>query len=45
MCCVFVASQVPFAKDIYGLILPNFGVGFAIGEHGVDSFSITAAAL
>ncbi|KAF7704739.1 hypothetical protein HF521_021811 [Silurus meridionalis] len=26
---------VPFAKDIYGLILPNFGVGFAIGM--VDS--------
>lgn len=26
--CVF---QVPFARDIYGLILPNFGVGFAIG--------------
>uniref|UniRef100_A0A665TB41 Solute carrier family 18 member 2 n=1 Tax=Echeneis naucrates TaxID=173247 RepID=A0A665TB41_ECHNA len=28
-------SQVPFAGDIYGLILPNFGVGFAIGM--VDS--------
>ncbi|XP_074532693.1 synaptic vesicular amine transporter [Halichoeres trimaculatus] len=26
---------VPFAKDIYGLIIPNFGVGFAIGM--VDS--------
>ncbi|MGH0115921.1 UNVERIFIED_CONTAM: hypothetical protein FKN15_054277 [Acipenser sinensis] len=26
---------VPFAKNIYGLILPNFGVGFAIGM--VDS--------
>ncbi|KAM3912613.1 synaptic vesicular amine transporter [Leptodactylus fuscus] len=26
---------VPFAKDIYGLIAPNFGVGFAIGM--VDS--------
>uniref|UniRef100_A0AAY4BTB3 Major facilitator superfamily (MFS) profile domain-containing protein n=1 Tax=Denticeps clupeoides TaxID=299321 RepID=A0AAY4BTB3_9TELE len=26
---------VPLAKDIYGLILPNFGVGFAIGM--VDS--------
>uniref|UniRef100_A0AAQ5Y021 Major facilitator superfamily (MFS) profile domain-containing protein n=1 Tax=Amphiprion ocellaris TaxID=80972 RepID=A0AAQ5Y021_AMPOC len=26
---------VPFARDIYGLILPNFGVGFAIGM--VDS--------
>uniref|UniRef100_A0A8C4F0X2 Solute carrier family 18 member 2 n=1 Tax=Dicentrarchus labrax TaxID=13489 RepID=A0A8C4F0X2_DICLA len=26
---------VPFATDIYGLILPNFGVGFAIGM--VDS--------
>ncbi|XP_053731211.1 synaptic vesicular amine transporter [Synchiropus splendidus] len=26
---------VPFAKSIYGLILPNFGVGFAIGM--VDS--------
>ncbi|XP_035255487.1 synaptic vesicular amine transporter [Anguilla anguilla] len=26
---------VPFAKDIYGLIVPNFGVGFAIGM--VDS--------
>nr|XP_020455572.1 synaptic vesicular amine transporter [Monopterus albus]XP_020455573.1 synaptic vesicular amine transporter [Monopterus albus]XP_020455574.1 synaptic vesicular amine transporter [Monopterus albus] len=26
---------VPFAGDIYGLILPNFGVGFAIGM--VDS--------
>ncbi|XP_071401380.1 synaptic vesicular amine transporter [Centroberyx affinis] len=26
---------VPFASDIYGLILPNFGVGFAIGM--VDS--------
>ncbi|CAJ0951568.1 unnamed protein product [Ranitomeya imitator] len=28
-------TQVPFAKDIYGLIAPNFGVGFAIGM--VDS--------
>ncbi|XP_055018879.1 synaptic vesicular amine transporter [Boleophthalmus pectinirostris] len=27
--------QVPFARNIYGLILPNFGVGFAIGM--VDS--------
>uniref|UniRef100_G3NBW5 Solute carrier family 18 member A2 n=1 Tax=Gasterosteus aculeatus aculeatus TaxID=481459 RepID=G3NBW5_GASAC len=27
--------QVPLAKDIYGLIVPNFGVGFAIGM--VDS--------
>ncbi|KAG7222249.1 hypothetical protein INR49_016407, partial [Caranx melampygus] len=27
--------KVPFAGDIYGLILPNFGVGFAIGM--VDS--------
>lgn len=27
--CLF---QVPFARDIYGLILPNFGVGFAIGK-------------
>ncbi|XP_034041067.1 synaptic vesicular amine transporter [Thalassophryne amazonica] len=26
---------VPFARDIYGLIIPNFGVGFAIGM--VDS--------
>ncbi|XP_078129163.1 synaptic vesicular amine transporter [Sander vitreus] len=26
---------VPFAKNIYGLIVPNFGVGFAIGM--VDS--------
>ncbi|KAM6182872.1 synaptic vesicular amine transporter [Erethizon dorsatum] len=26
---------IPFAKDIYGLIAPNFGVGFAIGM--VDS--------
>ncbi|XP_062928121.1 synaptic vesicular amine transporter [Mobula hypostoma] len=26
---------VPFAKNIYGLIIPNFGVGFAIGM--VDS--------
>uniref|UniRef100_A0A7N6F7B5 Major facilitator superfamily (MFS) profile domain-containing protein n=1 Tax=Anabas testudineus TaxID=64144 RepID=A0A7N6F7B5_ANATE len=26
---------VPFARDIYGLIVPNFGVGFAIGM--VDS--------
>ncbi|KAF7667846.1 hypothetical protein LDENG_00040880 [Lucifuga dentata] len=26
---------VPFAKDIYGLIIPNFGIGFAIGM--VDS--------
>lgn len=25
-------SQVPFAKNIYGLILPNFGIGFAIGR-------------
>lgn len=24
--------QVPFATDIYGLIVPNFGVGFAIGK-------------
>uniref|UniRef100_A0A8D1RK50 Solute carrier family 18 member A2 n=1 Tax=Sus scrofa TaxID=9823 RepID=A0A8D1RK50_PIG len=27
--------QIPFAKNIYGLIAPNFGVGFAIGM--VDS--------
>nr|XP_015799527.2 synaptic vesicular amine transporter [Nothobranchius furzeri] len=31
----FSVLCVPFAKDIYGLILPNFGVGFAIGM--VDS--------
>ncbi|KAF6720720.1 Synaptic vesicular amine transporter, partial [Oryzias melastigma] len=31
----FSVICVPFAKDIYGLILPNFGVGFAIGM--VDS--------
>lgn len=24
--------QIPFAKNIYGLIAPNFGVGFAIGK-------------
>ncbi|XP_013921482.1 PREDICTED: synaptic vesicular amine transporter [Thamnophis sirtalis] len=24
---------VPFAKNIYGLIVPNFGVGFAIGKE------------
>uniref|UniRef100_A0A8C2CU33 Solute carrier family 18 member 2 n=1 Tax=Cyprinus carpio TaxID=7962 RepID=A0A8C2CU33_CYPCA len=29
------AVLVPLAKDIYGLIVPNFGVGFAIGM--VDS--------
>uniref|UniRef100_A0A673KFW6 Synaptic vesicular amine transporter-like n=1 Tax=Sinocyclocheilus rhinocerous TaxID=307959 RepID=A0A673KFW6_9TELE len=28
-------ERVPLAKDIYGLIVPNFGVGFAIGM--VDS--------
>ncbi|KAG2462395.1 VMAT2 protein, partial [Polypterus senegalus] len=28
-------TQVPFATSIYGLIVPNFGVGFAIGM--VDS--------
>ncbi|OXB82614.1 UNVERIFIED_CONTAM: hypothetical protein H355_005869 [Colinus virginianus] len=28
-------AEVPFAKNIYGLIAPNFGVGFAIGM--VDS--------
>ncbi|GAB0191996.1 synaptic vesicular amine transporter [Grus japonensis] len=28
-------GKVPFAKNIYGLIAPNFGVGFAIGM--VDS--------
>uniref|UniRef100_A0A8C9ZMP8 Solute carrier family 18 member 2 n=1 Tax=Sander lucioperca TaxID=283035 RepID=A0A8C9ZMP8_SANLU len=28
-------TLVPFAKNIYGLIVPNFGVGFAIGM--VDS--------
>ncbi|XP_027862308.1 synaptic vesicular amine transporter [Xiphophorus couchianus] len=31
----FSVICVPFARDIYGLILPNFGVGFAIGM--VDS--------
>ncbi|XP_041867133.1 synaptic vesicular amine transporter [Melanotaenia boesemani] len=31
----FSVICVPFASDIYGLILPNFGVGFAIGM--VDS--------
>ncbi|XP_013858359.1 synaptic vesicular amine transporter [Austrofundulus limnaeus] len=31
----FSVLCVPFASDIYGLILPNFGVGFAIGM--VDS--------
>lgn len=29
---VYFLSQVPFAKNIYGLIVPNFGVGFAIGK-------------
>lgn len=24
--------QIPSAKNIYGLIAPNFGVGFAIGK-------------
>ena len=24
--------QIPLAKNIYGLIAPNFGVGFAIGK-------------
>lgn len=31
----FSVICVPFARDIYGLIIPNFGVGFAIGM--VDS--------
>lgn len=30
--CLKHHLQVPFAKNIYGLIAPNFGVGFAIGE-------------
>ncbi|MEJ1270938.1 solute carrier family 18 (vesicular monoamine) member 2 [Cricetulus griseus] len=30
-----VQPEIPFAKNIYGLIAPNFGVGFAIGM--VDS--------
>ena len=28
--------QVPFASNIYGLIVPNFGVGFAIGKSTLD---------
>ncbi|KAB1271707.1 Synaptic vesicular amine transporter [Camelus dromedarius] len=32
---IYFLLQIPFAKNIYGLIAPNFGVGFAIGM--VDS--------
>lgn len=28
--------QVPLAKNIYGLIGPNGGLGFAIGKQGTD---------
>lgn len=31
-CNIYVLLQIPFAKNIYGLIAPNFGVGFAIGK-------------
>lgn len=33
--CLKHHLQVPFAKNIYGLIAPNFGVGFAIGEKKI----------
>lgn len=29
---IYFLLQIPFAKNIYGLIAPNFGVGFAIGK-------------
>ncbi|KAJ8789578.1 hypothetical protein J1605_022105 [Eschrichtius robustus] len=32
---IYFLLQIPLAKNIYGLIAPNFGVGFAIGM--VDS--------
>lgn len=32
--------QVPLAKDIYGLIVPNFGVGFAIGRSAESSTAL-----
>jgi len=29
---IYFILQIPFSKNIYHLIAPNFGLGFAIGK-------------
>ena len=33
--CRDLFLQIPFAKSVYHLIAPNFGLGFAIGKLGI----------